>query len=207
MTKQLVFVGTRKDQCVLDLRWNGVADRHLTIRKGILKKSVTPLKAKMTMENHFFFGLSDTSSNSCVSIVTVSYGSVHGFTGSWSMLLRSAIAGFVDLKTLIPNQRDRNGFGRIFVASILHEFIISKWHHGFVASVCEKPCWAPKKICRFNTVKKYTSLLLFHDIIFCIILPYIDKTNWSNHWTQKLSVATVATCKGFLSLIAQVCSM
>ena len=43
----------------------------------------TSLKANMTMENHFFFGIEDTSSNSCVSIVMLVYGSVHGFTGSW----------------------------------------------------------------------------------------------------------------------------
>ena len=55
-----------------------------------------------------------------------------------------------------------------------------------------------KKDMPLQHCKKYTSLMLFHDIIFCIILPYIDKTNWSNHWTQKLSVATVATGKRIL---------
>lgn len=43
--------------------------------------------------------------------------------------------------------------------------------------------------------------IVFQDITFCIIFT-IDKTNWSNHWTQKMSVATLQPANGFLSLMA-----
>ena len=50
--------------------------------------------------------------------------------------------------------------------------------------------------CRFNHVKNTKTSCCFTTSFVCIIFT-IDKTNWSNHWTQKMSVAT---CKRILEL-------